>query len=234
MATQPSRIPLPTSCNRKRRKQPRYNHNSHSHHHSSPNLPPKAWELYIQSRRAAGQDRLWQKEEQEKLRAFKAARAEHESLGVHFLYESDKPGPLPVNTYFSDDGIADIASGLLSRGMREEEREGGGRPWRFMDDVYPTHVQVWEGRERKISLLVPLPHPQMLRLEKPGEEQPESIEAMLERCRGAGNYRKRLAQRDFLGMRGKEFLSEEISLFERVLVEGKMVEGGFPVHKDRE
>jgi len=139
-----------------------------------------------------------------------------------------------VNTYFSDDGIADIASGLLSRGMREEEREGGGRPWRFMDDVYPTHVQVWEGRERKISLLVPLPHPQMLRLEKPGEEQPESIEAMLERCRGAGNYRKRLAQRDFLGMRGKEFLSEEISLFERVLVEGKMVEGGFPVHKDRE
>ncbi|KAG0633160.1 hypothetical protein HOY80DRAFT_657374, partial [Tuber brumale] len=230
MATHPSRIPLPTSGNRKRRKQPRCHH----HHHSAPNIPPKAWELYIQSRRAARQDRLWQDEGQEKLCAFKAARAEHESLGVHFLHESDNPGPHPVNTCFSGDGIGDSTSGLFSRGMEEEEGGGSGRPWRFTDDVYPTRVPVWERRERKISPLVPLRHPQMQRLEKPGDQQPESIEAMLERCRGVGNYRKRLEQREFLGMRRKEFLSEEISLFERVLVEGKMVEVGFPVHKDRE
>jgi len=109
---------------------------------------------------------------------------------------------------------------------------------RFLDDAYPAQVPVRERRrERKISPLVPPPiHPST---RKPGEgeeeEEQESIEAMLERCRGAGNYRKRLARKKLLGTRGKEFLSEEISLFERVVVEGRMgEEGGFPVHKDGE
>lgn len=97
-----------------------------------------------------------------------------------------------------------------------------------MDAVYPTRVPVWEKRERKVSPLVPPPP------KKSCEEQQESIEAMLERCRGAGKFKKRLAQRELLGVRRREFLSEEISLFERVLVEGKMLEEGFPVHKDRE
>ena len=100
-----------------------------------------------------------------------------------------------------------------------------------MDDVYPTRGPVWERKERRISPLVPPIHPSTRKPEKAGEE-PESIEAMLERCRGAGNYRKRLAQKELLGMRGKEFLSEKISLFERVVVEGRAMEEGFPVHKD--
>ena len=120
---------------------------------------------------------------------------------------------------------------LFARGVEREGGENGGRPAMFMDDVYPTRV--WEKSERKISPLVPL-HSSTQKPEKWGEEQQESIEAMLERCRGARNYRKRLAQMELLGMRRKEFLSEELNLYERVVAEGKMVEEGFPVHKDRD
>lgn len=123
---------------------------------------------------------------------------------------------------------------LFARGVERERGENGGRLVMFMDDVYPTRVPVWEKRERKISLLVPLLHSSTQKPEKSDEEQQESIEAMLERCRGARNYRKRMAQMELLGMRRKQFLSEEISLYERVVVEGKMVVEGFPVHKDRD
>jgi len=221
MAIHLSRIPLPASGNRKRREQPQYCH------HGFPCLPPKAWELYIQSRQNARQDRLWQNEEQEKLRTFSAARTENEPLGTHFLFENYKKGTGGVSSCFSGDRVVSFTSGM------EGERGGSAeRTARFMDDVYPTQVPVWERKERKVSPLVPI-HPSTQKPEKSGEEQ-ESIEAMLERCRGAGNYRKGLAQKELLGMRGKGFLSEEVSLFERAAVEGRALEEGFPVHKDED
>ncbi|PWW74265.1 hypothetical protein C7212DRAFT_346306 [Tuber magnatum] len=117
MATKSSRIPLPTFCTSNRRKQPRYHRSHKNKNRISPNLPPKAWEILIQSRQTARQDRVWENEEQERIRAFEAAREEHESLSVHFLFESGNQGHEAVNTRFSGDGIADHTSVLLRRGV---------------------------------------------------------------------------------------------------------------------
>lgn len=115
MATRPSRIPLPTSCTCERWKRPQYHHNQ-STSHGAPNLPPKSWEIYIQSRQTARQDRLWQNEEQERLRAFRTARVEYELLGIQFLFENGNDGHGAVDTCLSDDGDVDYPSALFRRG----------------------------------------------------------------------------------------------------------------------
>ncbi|RPB00760.1 hypothetical protein L873DRAFT_1804486 [Choiromyces venosus 120613-1] len=230
-----SHIPLPIPNEiRNRYQAPRYYRHHHTYHHPIYGylmLPPKAWENYLQDQQNARQDRLWYQEERENMRAF-FARREALVFGRSFFWE-DQGGlaGAALDPYYpgcngsNDDNFDESTFGRRAGFTNSARLKGSPLSERLEKPKVSSHLP---------PPTRPTSGTEDLAGERAGEEPKETIEAMLERCRGPRNYRKKRAEMEILRERRKEVISQEITPFERLLVEYTFDSRGFPVHRDRQ